>query len=343
MRVSRQGEDRCPDREIKTREGTSGLKLHSRVKLIRVPFKGFGFVRAKKWSGYGALTVLTSLDIISNTAQSGDELMTCRKPKKSLFSSNTWGIAAVSSVGASVALFFTAIKPGEGPSFYPDWYCLAGLPVSSENVTVLINRGYLVGYNERDANPSWVCYRVEQTQNQYAPERPSSFKTDKRTNARVSSDDYTNTGYDRGHMAPSFAIGLCHGEEAQKETFLMSNVVPQKPDMNRGPWKVLEKRVVELAQREFLVWVTTGPVYTEFKYKSVLGVQMPDAFFKILSWNETNSIAFLIEQDAKTSEPLDYKTTVDHIESITGFDFMAGLPDDIENSMESQISLMVSE
>lgn len=252
-----------------------------------------------------------------------------------------WGTAAISSVGASVAIFFAAIKPGGGPSFEPEWFCLAGLPASTESVKVLVNRGYMAGYSEFHRNPAWVCYRVVRVDGTDAPERPGSFKRDKRTKARIVSDDYTNTGYDRGHMAPSYAIGLCYGDKAQRETFLMSNVVPQSPDMNRGPWKALEQKVVDLAQQYGVVWVTTGPVY-DGPVVTLWNVRVPDSCFKVLTWGETNAVAFLMSQDA--NGPFGgYTTTVDRVEALTGLDFMAGLPDDIEFAMESQISSMVSE
>ncbi len=52
------------------------------------------------------------------------------------------------------------------------------------------------------------------------------------TIAKVTHNDYTHSGYDRGHMAPNYAIATRYGQEAQKETFLMSNIVPQLGNLN---------------------------------------------------------------------------------------------------------------
>ena len=58
-------------------------------------------------------------------------------------------------------------------------------------------------------------------------------------------DDYTRTGYDRGHMAPNYLIATRYGKVAQRETFLMSNIVPQTPELNRGPWRILEEKGID--------------------------------------------------------------------------------------------------
>ena len=91
---------------------------------------------------------------------------------------------------------------------------------------------------------------------------------------------YTSTGYDRGHMAPSYAIGTRYGHEAQRETFLMSNIVPQSPDLNRIWWRVLEeKEANDFAVRLERVWVVTGPVFAGEVKKLPSGVDVPTAFF----------------------------------------------------------------
>ncbi len=71
-------------------------------------------------------------------------------------------------------------------------------------------------------------------------ERPFRFEIDIRTDAKVNHDDYTGTGYDRGHMAPNAALLAQYGQIAQLETYLMSNICPQTGSLNRGIWAKLE-------------------------------------------------------------------------------------------------------
>lgn len=85
---------------------------------------------------------------------------------------------------------------------------------------------------------------------------------DKRTAARVEPDDYTRSGYDRGHMAPNYGIATRFGRQAQEETFLMSNISPQKHGLNAGVWKTLEQRIATNYPGRFgEVWVLAGPVF----------------------------------------------------------------------------------
>jgi len=232
----------------------------------------------------------------------------------------------------------------------------AGIPVSSNALTVLTNDAYLVGYSETDKCPLWVCYVLNATTGQPYEElvraayyevllesRPkTSFKTDKRTTAQVKTGDYTNTGYDRGHMAPSYGIGLSHGTNAQLQTFLMSNVIPQTPDMNRGIWKRLEQKAAnDWAQERDKIWVITGPVF--IGTNRINGVRIPAGSFKILvdetysyrRYGDVEVQAFLMPQYPLEDATLGlYLTTVDEIERQTGLDFFTELPDENEEELE---------
>src|SRR5690606_36277568 len=120
--------------------------------------------------------------------------------------------------------------------------------------------------------------------------------------ARVHPDIYTNSGYDRGHLAPNFAIAVLHGEKAQAETFAMSNIIPQSPALNRQIWRDLEQRIIRRYTKRFSeVWIVAGPVYPDKKSER-LGdrVAIPEACFAIvLDEHEKGlrALAFLIPQE----------------------------------------------
>ena len=108
---------------------------------------------------------------------------------------------------------------------------------------VLVNRGYAVGYSDARANPLWAAYRMQDLARiPEAPKRPERFETDRRTAARVGPEAYSGSGYDRGHLAPNYGIATRYGAAAQKETFLMSNIAPQRHALNAGLWQDLERR-----------------------------------------------------------------------------------------------------
>ena len=219
-------------------------------------------------------------------------------------------------------------------------YIYAGLPKTNENLRLLTNKAYLVGYSETRKNPAWVAYRVFKVENPQTHARPSRFKTDERTLSKVNHEDYTNTGYDRGHMAPNYAIDICYGKDAQLETFLMSNICPQKPMLNQQVWEHLESTEArDDANRFEEIWVITGPIFDEQTEKFASGVEVPDAFFKILLDEQNGKpkmLAFIIPQGVKGNEVLKgFLVSVDKIEALTGFDFFTELNDQLEENLES--------
>jgi endonuclease G len=207
----------------------------------------------------------------------------------------------------------------------------------------LDNRGYVVGYSESMDNPLWVSYRIFDVPKLSNGKRPSGFKVDSRTRAEVRHDDYTNSGYDRGHMAPNYGIATRYGDEAQQETFLMSNVIPQTPSVNRGIWKDLEMLVAKRYGRYFSeVWVITGPVFQEPVEKMKSGVPIPSDYYKIIADEqdgELRVLAFLIENDCPPYTRLTQRlVSVDQIETLTGLDFFPNLTEDQQLTLETDAS-----
>ena len=204
----------------------------------------------------------------------------------------------------------------------------------------LENRGYVVGYSESRRAPLWAAYRIFDVPKLHSDKRPSRFKADARTKAQVSHDDYTNSGYDRGHMAPNYGIATRYGREAQIETFLMSNVIPQTPRVNQHIWKDLEHRVSKQYGRYFSeVWVVTGPIYKEPVSQLDSGVSIPAAYYKIIAdenGDELRTLAFVVEFDCPPFTRIKTRlVSIDEIEQRTGLDFFPELPDDKEAALES--------
>lgn len=208
-------------------------------------------------------------------------------------------------------------------------------------VAVLENRGYVVGYSDSMRNPLWVAYRLFDVDKLKSGARQSHFSIDQRTRAKVNHDDYTHTGFDRGHMAPNYGIATRYGAYAQKETFLMSNVIPQNPAVNRHLWKDLEHRVADRYGRYFSeVWVVTGPVFQPPVEKLPSGVPIPSHYYKIIADEqdgELRVLAFLVEQCSPPYTRI--KTclvSVDAIEELTGLDFFPDLPKAVQAELESR-------
>ena len=230
---------------------------------------------------------------------------------------------------------YMAVDVGGDQRFF-----FAGAPeVGRQKVMVLANTGYVAGYSDTLGNPLWAAYRVRDLDEHETPPRPDEFVVDQRTVARITPAAYTNSGYDRGHLAPNHAIARHHGKQAQEETFLMSNIIPQRHGLNAGLWKSLEQKIAGNYPGRFgEVWVIAGPIFSDHHAWLQRRVAVPAACFMILvdeSEGRVRATAFILPQEPATDRLDDHLVTIDEIEERTGLDFFAKMPDVAENALES--------
>jgi endonuclease G, mitochondrial len=112
--------------------------------------------------------------------------------------------------------------------------------------------------------PIWSAERLtpDRVQAADALERPdsSAFHAEKRLpkSQRAELDDYEQSGFDRGHMAPN---GDMSTPDAQQDSFSLANMVPQHPCHNEVMWQGIEAAVRAMAVAEGEVFVVTGPAF----------------------------------------------------------------------------------
>lgn len=208
----------------------------------------------------------------------------------------------------------------------------------------LYNTAYTVGYCDALGDPAWVAYRaIDVAGTAQGHRRPPGFVTDTRTAARVETGDFIGSGYDRGHMAPNHVIDRCFGRAAQEETFLLSNVCPQRHRLNAGLWEELEARIADnYPGRYGEVWVIDGPVFgPEDRLQRLRGkVSVPVAFYMIILQRHEGGVraeAFILGQDAPGRGTLDgYLVTVAEIEQKTGLSFFPKLDRKARAALEGQ-------
>ena len=203
---------------------------------------------------------------------------------------------------------------------------------------VLEGSYFTVGYDNARKNPAWVVYQLDGpiVHRDRSPDRPI-FATDFRTTAHVAHRDYTNSGFDRGHMVPAFALWSRHGRDAFLATFTCSNLVPQYHEQNAGIWEDLEDDVAG-GHRQGDGWagslrnltVINGPVYEGEIVMLKTGIAVPTACFSIvLDWQEDGSgykaLAFQIPNTKTVKGPPNrWLTSIKAIENATGLDVFAG-------------------
>lgn len=223
-----------------------------------------------------------------------------------------------------------------------------GLPISrSEKLVKLTRTGYCVGYSTKVFSPLWTAFAITSERTSRSGKRPATFMPDPDLPAlyQVTTSEYTRSGYDRGHMAPNWAISLSYGREAQIETFYMTNIVPQDRELNQGLWQVLESiEANDYARRYGGVVTFAGPIYSSGS-KAGIGeggrIRVPSAFYRIIvrrAKGEVAVLAFVIPQTARGNGKAlpRYLASVDEIERATGLDFLTALPEAQQTALEAK-------
>lgn len=217
---------------------------------------------------------------------------------------------------------------------------LMELPAINKNDVILVYNGFVVNYNTRRLIPNWVAYELTAEEVAGEVPRARSFGMDLDYKERQAMrEDYSNTGWDKGHMAPS--ADMKWSQTAMYESFYLTNVCPQDHDLNGKDWQTLEKYVRTWAERYGHVWVVCGPYVTNNKYGTIgeNRVTIPDGFFKAVLRQEGRnwySIAFVFENDNHKQAVKDAVVSVNEVEQLIGYDLFANLKDRIEETIESQ-------
>ncbi len=175
--------------------------------------------------------------------------------------------------------------------------------------------------------PHWVAYYIVENDLKANTSRSSGFVTDRVLREMglpvAASSDYTSTGFDRGHMLPS--ADRLSSEEANKATFIMSNVAPQVPSLNRGVWKSLEEQVRDWAAESDTVFVVCGTILGDGVQRIGKGVGVPKAFFKalkIVDHGEEIIKCFIFDNEGEYTEFQDYSVSLDSLERAASIDLI---------------------
>ena len=202
----------------------------------------------------------------------------------------------------------------------------------------------------------WVCYKLYNTVlaknvQRYSASNDGSLSSacqypndpDLPEQYRLTADPYKYSGYDHGHICPS-ADRLC-SQEANYQTFYITNMQPQGNAFNAGIWADMETQVRLWAGNFDTLYVCKGGTIDKSTHiVKYLGsgdnkIPVPRYFFMALLGRTGNSFratAFWIDQTNYQSESLrSYVFTVGELQEKTGIDFFHNLPDNIENAAEN--------
>lgn len=192
------------------------------------------------------------------------------------------------------------------PELYPH-----NTKITVENTRELCNDMYVSVYNSAARKVVFVSELIQPTG--HVVQRKESFHADTRVSNPVVPPDYMGTGWDRGHLA---AADDSTSAVQMYQSFLMTNMTPQHPSLNRGRWRVLEENI----RRDVAVYGRPVHVITGAIYQSddrVNSIPIPTGYFKV-AYYPTGTRAFFTS-NVRSAQ---MKTvSVDWINSVSGIQF----------------------
>ncbi len=211
------------------------------------------------------------------------------------------------------------------------------IPAPQPREQVVHHENYSLSYIKAYELSSWVAYELTaQEASGNIPYR-ESFSIDPLVASGPSTlKDYKKSGYLMGQLAP--VADMQFSETAIKESFYLSNVVPQKPGFNKFTWLKMGDVIRAWAKECGSLYIVTGSVLSDSPFptfgKSMVSV--PARFYKVvLDLNGQRGVGFLVKNSITATSLKPYAMSIDKVEEITGIDFFPSLPDDLENRIES--------
>lgn len=184
------------------------------------------------------------------------------------------------------------------------FYCLSsrGQEVDNRYVDVK-NPTYSVLYDAEYQCPVFVSWSVTRADVGGQDRRSKRyFKIDTRLPLpRAKDADYTNTGWQRGHMVP--AKDRSSSKAAFNSTFLMSNVAPMEPYLNQADWLLSEVATRYLATKYSKVHVVAGALFLD-SLPAIVGesrIRVPSHYWKAIYTTEVDTLVnlYLFSNDAQ--------------------------------------------
>ncbi|UBF30786.1 DNA/RNA non-specific endonuclease (plasmid) [Kovacikia minuta CCNUW1] len=221
---------------------------------------------------------------------------------------------------------------------------------------LMLKPEYALSYNRERNIPNWVSWQLNAAWLGDAP-RQDNFRPDLTLPSgwyRVTPANYTNSGFDRGHLMSSEDRGV--SVAANSATFLMTNIIPQAPDNNRGPWVQFETYCRELVKDGKELYIIAGgagfggtgekgllETLTNSKvtvpastWKVVLVLDKPGLRLQGVT-EKTRAIAVVIpnKQGIRHQEWRSFRASVDSVEALTGYDFFSNVPQPVQSVIEA--------
>ena len=212
------------------------------------------------------------------------------------------------------------------------------IPEYGADEDIVVHVGYTASYNHVTLVPDWVAWELTAAELEGQVECSYSFSRDPDVRPpKASREDYSHSGWDKGHMAPRADMEWAN--IAMEESYYFTNICPQDHEMNAGAWQKIERLTRRVACHKERVYVVCGPVFTTHRHGTIgeAKVQVPDAFFKALAvadGSRMQTVGFLMDNTPQTSSPRHYAVSVDSVEAVIGRNLFPRCSEENEQSFD---------
>jgi len=219
-----------------------------------------------------------------------------------------------------------------------------GFPQSNHAGEIVLHSAMAVGYSEQHEQAAWVAHVITPDIIYGNKSRTNDFRPDSTiTTGTPVTEDYWDSGYDRGHLAPS--ADFRWSRKALSESYLYSNMSPQRPELNREIWAELEGKLrgVVIRENKRLYVVTGGILHDSLHTIGIKNeVSVPEWYYKValdLTGPEKKGIGFLLPNRMANNPLMAYAVTIDSVEKLTGINFFPKLTQMEEKYLEGSIHI----
>lgn len=163
--------------------------------------------------------------------------------------------------------------------------------INKQNCSQIIDKQvFTICYDYKAKGAKYVAYTLDGNKvNAVNIKKRSKFYTEKNlpNQYRSHNQDYTNSGYDRGHLANDASFD--YDDKVVVKTYTMANIIPQAPNVNQKTWIKAEKLERTVAASLGSASVLNGVVYTSNPIRIGKNqIAVPDAFWKMIYNDKEN-------------------------------------------------------
>lgn len=260
------------------------------------------------------------------------------------------------------------VATGTAPPYPPSVHLTMGNPSganSDPDNYLMMKPEYALSYNRDLGRPNWVSWHLSDEWIGTLV-RADTFRPDPQVPPdwyRVQSFDFSGSGFDRGHMTPNADRDKETSIPINQATFLMSNMVAQAPTNNEVTWAALEAALRDIVAAGNELYIVSGPAGAggtgsnlDQNGQPFVTTTLANGHVTVpaLTWKvalvlpkadgddvsrvscSTRTIAVIMPNSQTiNADWTTYLTTVDAVETLTGYNFFSNVPEPYQRCIEA--------